>query len=155
MSHSLQMSMQYIESTVGLSYHFKYTNCHVDKHVFLRPGHFFLTISICITVTLSQEFVANRIISTKKPIFMTENGLQHLNWLELLSHLPTLYHLHLHHFWMRHKQSVFFFIILFFIMHGVPEQLTHWMWCSRYSKHLYAYMTASFLVLVNNVKVTM
>lgn len=78
-SHSLQISMQDIESTVGHSCHFTFTNCHVDKHAFLRPGHFFLTISICITVTLSPDFVANRIISTKKPIFMTENGLQHLN----------------------------------------------------------------------------
>lgn len=50
--------------------------------------------------------------------------------------------------------GVVFFIILFLIMHAVPEELTYGMWCSRYPKQLYEYMNASFLALVNNAKVT-
>lgn len=54
----------------------------------------------------------------KSLFFLTENCLQHLNWIELLSHLPTLSNLHLYLFWMRHKKYSFvFFITLFSMVH--------------------------------------
>jgi len=55
-------------------------------------------------------------------------------------------------FWMKHKQTVFVFIALLLIMHAISEKLRHWIWFTKYSKHLYVYINASFLVIVNTVK---
>lgn len=55
-----------------------------------------------------------RILSTKKPISMTENRLERLNRPELLSHLPTQHNLHWHVFFNEAPAKLFFIFNIFF-----------------------------------------
>lgn len=85
------------------------------------------------------------------PIFMTENGLQQLNWVELSWIAFTPSHAVAFASFLDEAQAKWVFFQLF--MHAVPKELTLKMMLKIFKTFvcLYEYI---FLVMVNNAEVT-